>query len=73
MISARHSSAHRGDEWDTQKDMALASLGALIAMTITAIVNAVYQRDFAREWAESLRVHDGRPLGEAALQRLRAS
>jgi putative membrane protein len=63
----------QGDEWDAQKDMALASLGALIAMTLTAIVNAVYQRDFAREWAESLRVRDGRPLGEEALRRLRTS
>ena len=63
----------QGDEWDAQKDMALASLGALIAMTITAIVNAIYQRDFAREWVESLRVHDNCPLGEEALRRLRAS
>jgi len=63
----------QGDEWDAQKDMALASLGALITMTITAIVNAAYQRDFAREWVESLRVHDTRPLGEVALKRMRAS
>src|SRR5262245_25146500 len=63
----------QGDEWDAQKDMALASLGALITMTITAIVNAVYQRDFAREWVESLRVRDRQPLGEIALQRMRAS
>ncbi len=62
----------QGDEWDAQKDMALASLGALIAMTITAIVNAIYQRDFAREWVESLRVRDGTPLGEIALERMRA-
>jgi putative membrane protein len=63
----------QGDEWDAQKDMALASLGALIAMVITAIVNARYQRDFAAEFVESLRVHDSRPLGERALARLRAS
>ena len=63
----------QGDEWDAQKDMALASLGALIAMTITALVNAGYQRDFAREWVESLRVRDVRPLGEVALERMRSS
>jgi putative membrane protein len=63
----------QGDEWDAQKDMALASLGALITMTITAIVNAVYQRDFAREWVESLRVRAADPLGEIALKRMRAS
>ena len=39
-------------------------------MTATAI-NAAYQRDFAREWAESLSVRDRRPLGEEALARLR--
>jgi putative membrane protein len=46
----------QGDIWDAHKDMALASLGALIAMTVTALVNRHMQRDFAREWAESLRV-----------------
>jgi putative membrane protein len=63
----------QGDQWDAQKDMALASLGALITMTATAIVNVVYQRDFAREWVESLRVHGQQPLGEIELARLRAA
>ena len=63
----------QGDQWDAQKDMALASLGALIAMTVTAIVNAISQRDFAAEWVESLRVHKPLPLGEAELARRRAS
>ena len=61
----------QGDEWDAQKDMALASLGALITMTVTAIVNAVSQRDFAAEWVESLRVHRAQPLGEVELRRRR--
>jgi putative membrane protein len=61
----------QGDEWDAQKDMALASLGALITMTVTAIVNARSQRDFAREWVESLRVHSAQPLGEVELRRRR--
>jgi putative membrane protein len=62
----------QGDEWDAQKDMALASLGALITMVVTALVNAKYQRDFAREWVESLRIKHTRPLGEAALARMSA-
>jgi putative membrane protein len=54
----------QGDVWDAHKDMALASLGALIAMVVTALINARMQRDFAREWAESIRVKRKRPLGE---------
>jgi len=61
----------QGDVWDAQKDMALASIGALIAMTVTALVNWHYQRDFAREWAESWRVKDPKPLGEDALARMK--
>ena len=47
----------QGDVWDAQKDMALATLGALVALLITLGVNWRHQRDFAREWAMSLRVH----------------
>lgn len=57
----------QGDEWDAHKDMALASLGAMIAMGITAAINARQQRDFAQEWVDSLRVKHKRPLGENAL------
>jgi putative membrane protein len=57
----------QGDVWDAHKDMALASLGALIAMTVTAIINRRMQRDFAREWAESIRVKRKTPLGETAV------
>ena len=57
----------QGDVWDAHKDMALASLGALIAMTVTAIVNKNMQRDFALEWAESIRVKRRQPLGEEAM------
>lgn len=59
----------QGDPWDAQKDMALATLGACIAMLITAALNWRYQRDFAREWAESLRVKHADPLGEDELRR----
>jgi len=57
----------QGDIWDAHKDMALASLGALIAMVVTAIINKNLQRDFAQEWAESIRVKRRRPLGEEGL------
>ena len=59
----------QGDPWDAQKDMALATVGACVAMLITAALNWRYQRDFAREWAESLRVKRVRPLGEDELRR----
>lgn len=59
----------QGDPWDAQKDMALATLGAILAMLVTAAINARLQRDFAREWAESLRVKRPDPLGEDALAR----
>lgn len=60
----------QGDVWDAHKDMALASLGALIAMCLTAAINASLQRDFAREWAESLRVKRAEPLGEVEIRHM---
>jgi putative membrane protein len=60
----------QGDVWDAQKDMALAGVGALIAMAITGGLNYVLQRDFAREWVDSLRVKSAAPLGEDELARL---
>lgn len=60
----------QGDVWDAQKDMWLATLGALIAMGITAAINIKLQKDFAREWSESLRVKHNVPLGEDEIARL---
>jgi putative membrane protein len=60
----------QGDVWDAHKDMALASLGALIAMTITALINIHVQRDFAREWNDSLKIKRNQPLGEDEILRL---
>jgi putative membrane protein len=57
----------QGDVWDAHKDMALASLGALIAMSLTAWLNSRVKRDFAYEWIESLRVKSKEPLDEAGL------
>jgi putative membrane protein len=56
----------QGDIWDAHKDMALAALGALIAMCVAALINRSMQRDFAQEWAESIRVKRKSPLGEGA-------
>ena len=60
----------QGDVWDAHKDMALAALGATVAMVITLLLNLYLQRDFAREWGESLRVKHNRPLGEDEIRRL---
>ena len=63
----------QGDIWDAHKDMALAASGALIAMLMTAALNAYLQRDFARELQQSLRVKASTPLGEDEIARLRRS
>ena len=60
----------QGDVWDAHKDMALASLGALIAMSLTVLVNARLQRDFAREWSDSFKVKHPEPLGEERIARM---
>lgn len=59
----------QGDPWDAQKDMALASLGGILAMLVTAAINRRYQKDFSKSWAESLRVKQTEPLGEESLAR----
>jgi putative membrane protein len=60
----------QGDEWDAHKDMALATLGGIITISITALVNWRYDRDFAQEFAASLHSAGG-PLGEVRLRELR--
>jgi putative membrane protein len=47
----------QGDVWDAQKDMAMAGLGAVIAMAITFILNWIYNtRQFNKELAWSIKV-----------------
>lgn len=60
----------QGDIWDAQKDLSLASVGALLAMTIIALITWHYKRDFAREFGESLRVKSVVPLGEDAIAKM---
>jgi putative membrane protein len=61
----------QGDIWDAHKDMGLASLGAAIGMTIVALVNRHYHRDFGKDLAESMKVKDKVPLGEVKLRELK--
>lgn len=61
----------QGDIWDAHKDMALAATGALVAMLVTAALNAYLQHDFARELQQSLRIKARTPLGEDEIARLR--
>jgi putative membrane protein len=60
----------QGDVWDAHKDMALASLGALVSMLVTFAINRALQHDFAAEWAESLKVKHAQPLGEDEIARM---
>jgi putative membrane protein len=60
----------QGDVWDAHKDMAFASLGALVSMGVTLGINRALQRDFAAEWADSLRVKHAEPLGEEAIAQM---
>ncbi len=62
----------QGDVWDAHKDMALASLGALIAMLVTLVINRSLGRDVAAEFAESFRVKHPEPLGENSIALERA-
>jgi len=53
--------------------MALASLGALLAMSLTAAVNLRQQRNLACDWHESLRIERSQPPGEDGLKALPAA
>jgi putative membrane protein len=52
--------------------MSLAAVGSLVATAMIAGINSILDRNFAREWSESLRVkHRERP-GEVEIARLLA-
>ncbi len=59
----------QGDIWDAHKDSLAATLGALFTTLVVAVVHASLDRDFGREWVESLTVKHAEPLGEVAIQR----
>ncbi len=60
----------QGDIWDAQKDMALASLGALISMCVVALINWKFDKNFGTELRDSLTPRPIGPLGEARLREL---
>jgi putative membrane protein len=62
----------QGDIWDSHKDSFLATLGALTASLVIAVIHRALDRDFSREWVESLSVKQHEPLGEVAIRRMRA-
>jgi putative membrane protein len=58
----------QGDIWDAHKDMGLATLGAVLGMTIVAFINSRTQHDFAREFLDSIKIKRSEPLGEVKLR-----
>ncbi len=60
----------QGDVWDSHKDSLLATLGALIASFVIAGIHAALDRDFTREWLDSLKVKHPEPMGEVAIEHL---
>lgn len=52
------------------RDLFGQELGALLASVVIATVHASLDRDFTREWIESLRVKQSEPMGEVAARRL---
>lgn len=58
----------QGDIWDTQKDMLMAMLGAILALLIIFIINRIFNKDHWKEIKESFKIPDSeRPLGEEKL------
>lgn len=59
----------QGDIWDAQKDMFLAGVGALIAMTIVFIINWIFNKKHWQEFKDSFKIGpDDKPLGEEKLK-----
>jgi putative membrane protein len=59
----------QGDVWDAQKDMAMAGLGVVLAMSIVFVTRAVLDKNHWKELRASIRVpaHDT-PLGEVWIE-----
>lgn len=59
----------QGDIWDAQKDMLLATIGALITMLIVFIINWIYNKNHWREIKDSLKISaTDKPLGEEKIK-----
>ena len=60
----------QGDVWDAHKDMALATLGAVICMAVVAFINWKFDNRFGEEFRRSLTVKEVTPLGEVRLREI---
>jgi len=61
----------QGDEWDAQKDIVLAVIGAFISLTLVIITNLIFNKDFLQEFKDSFKLSkDDKPLGEVELKRM---
>jgi putative membrane protein len=60
----------QGDQWDSHKDMALATLGAVISMSVVALINWKFDKHFGEEMRDSVRVKGKDPLGEVRLREM---
>jgi putative membrane protein len=59
----------QGDIWDAQKDMLMAGLGAIVAMTIVFLLNLWLNPDARPEIRDSLKIPEGdHPLGEVEME-----
>lgn len=61
----------QGDEWDAQKDIALAVVGAFLSLLIVMVINLLFNRNFVKEFKESFKLsEDNHPLGEVELEKM---
>ena len=60
----------QGDLWDAHKDMAMATCGAVVSMSVVAFINWKFNRRFGEEWRESLAIKGEQPLGEVKLREM---
>ncbi len=61
----------QGDEWDAQKDIALAVVGAFLSLLIVMVINLLFNRNFVKEFKESFKLsEDDHPLGEVELEKM---
>lgn len=64
----------QGDVWDAQKDILLATIGSIITMFITLLINFTYNKNCIKEFKESFKIpKNDAPLGEVKLEKLMKS
>ncbi len=61
----------QGDVWDAQKDMLMAGLGAIIAMTIVFLFHVFLDKNIWKELRESFKIKKGvQPFGEVWIEKV---